>query len=624
MPATQGDPRTQTSVCSIKLDGSELRQEIFDNLAEVTIEQDLILPDAFAVRFLDISTQPGSELQTLFPLLDGDEFRVGKSIEIGLGRESAARSVLHGEVTGLELEMRADGVPSLTIRGYDRAHRLNREKKTRVFKNQKVSDVVRTVAQGCGLRASVSDTKQVYPHLIQDSQTDWEFVRSLARQIGKEAFVRDSALSLQDSVPGGTGVELNFGTTLRQLRMRLSASAQVTRVQVRGWDPVKKASIEGQATVPVQTTPKDKGKHGGEVAQAAFGTGAFVLNDQVVSSVTDANQRAQSILDEIANGFIQLDLVCLGDPQLRPGSLVRLKGVSRRFTGDFYISSCTHQLTPDRGYVMHVIVSGRQPNSLTSLVSSNGARPGMPAAAKASVTHAGVVVGIVTNNKDPDMGGRVKVKYPWADATLESDWARIAAPMAGSDRGFFWLPEVDDEVLVAFEHGDINRPYVLGGLWNGRDKPPDTAANVVGADGKVNKRVIKSRSGHVITIDDTSGAENITVVDKTGKNTIKLESPVNKVTVSVDGDMVLEALKGNISMKGRTVAVEASQALSIKGMSVSAEATQALTAKGMTTEIKGTTSAKMNGATVDVQAQAKLSLSGTAMTEVKGGVIRLN
>ena len=122
------------------------------------------------------------------------------------------------------------------------------------------------------------------------------------------------------------------------------------------------------------------------------------------------------------------------------------------------------------------------------------------------------------------MQGQVKVKFPWL-ASDESAWARLAAPMAGAGRGFYFLPEMNDEVLVAFEQGDINRPYVIGCLWNGRDAPPEPASNVVGAHGKVNQRILKSRLGHTITIDDSPAAPSITIVDKTGKNFVKLESP---------------------------------------------------------------------------------------------------
>jgi uncharacterized protein involved in type VI secretion and phage assembly len=164
----------------------------------------------------------------------------------------------------------------------------------------------------------------------------------------------------------------------------------------------------------------------------------------------------------------------------------------------------------------------------------------------------GVTIGLVTNNKDPDGLGRVKVKFPWLSDQEESAWARILSPMAGKERGFYFLPEVDDEVLVAFEHGQVEFPYVLGALWNGRDKPP--AKN---DDGKNNQRMIKSRSGHVIILDDTEGKEQIIIRDKTQKNEIVIDSKKNSMTIKVEQDLSIET-KGKISLKssGGDLAIE--------------------------------------------------------------------
>src|SRR5262245_16193614 len=122
----------------------------------------------------------------------------------------------------------------------------------------------------------------------------------------------------------------------------------------------------------------------------------------------------------------------------------------------------------------------------------------------------GVVSGIVTNNQDPDKLGRVKVRFPWLSESDESWWARVATPMAGKDRGAYFLPEVDDEVLVAFEHGQVDHPFVIGCLWNGKDDAPES-----NADGENNHRTIKSRSGHVLRFNDKSGSETIEIIDTT-------------------------------------------------------------------------------------------------------------
>jgi uncharacterized protein involved in type VI secretion and phage assembly len=164
----------------------------------------------------------------------------------------------------------------------------------------------------------------------------------------------------------------------------------------------------------------------------------------------------------------------------------------------------------------------------------------------------GVTIGVVTNNKDPDKLGRIKVKFPWLSDQEESAWARILSPMAGKERGFYFLPEVDDEVLVAFEHGQVEFPYVLGALWNGKDKPPGS-----NDDGKNNQRLIKSRSGHVIIFDDTEGKEQIIIRDKTAKNEIVIDSKKNSMTIKVEQDLSIET-KGKISLKssGGDLAIE--------------------------------------------------------------------
>lgn len=162
----------------------------------------------------------------------------------------------------------------------------------------------------------------------------------------------------------------------------------------------------------------------------------------------------------------------------------------------------------------------------------------------------GVVIGIVTNNRDPNDLGRVKLRFPWLSDDMESSWARVASPMAGKGRGVYLLPEVDDEVLVAFEHGDIGYPYVLGALWNGQDTPPET-----NSDGKNNIRSITSRSGHVIRLDDTDGSEKIEIVDKTKKNKIVFDSAANTITISADADITIESSTGKLKLSGNSVEI---------------------------------------------------------------------
>ena len=193
----------------------------------------------------------------------------------------------------------------------------------------------------------------------------------------------------------------------------------------------------------------------------------------------------------------------------------------------------------------------------------------------------GVVIGIVTNNKDPDGMGRVKVKFPWLSDSDESTWARVAAPMAGNNRGFYFLPEVDDEVLVVFEHGDMRFPYVLGALWNGKEKPP--AKN---DDGKNNVRLIKSRSGHTIRLTDEDDKEKIEIVDMSGKNKLVIDTAAKTITVTADKDIKLSAPQGQITISAQTIVIEAQGKLEVKSSGTAdVQASGAMNIKGAVVNI---------------------------------------
>jgi uncharacterized protein involved in type VI secretion and phage assembly len=193
----------------------------------------------------------------------------------------------------------------------------------------------------------------------------------------------------------------------------------------------------------------------------------------------------------------------------------------------------------------------------------------------------GVVTAVVTNNKDPDKLGRVKLKFPWLSDSEESWWARVAAPMAGKSYGAYFLPEVDDEVLVAFEHGDPRFPYVVGALWNSQRTPPET-----NEDGKDNLRTLKSRSGHIVRLDDTQNEEKIEILDKTGKNSIVVSSKDNTLTIKADGDITIESTNGKVKISAKGIVLDSSADLTAQAQSAAkVESSAQLTLKGTTVAI---------------------------------------
>lgn len=184
----------------------------------------------------------------------------------------------------------------------------------------------------------------------------------------------------------------------------------------------------------------------------------------------------------------------------------------------------------------------------------------------------GVAAGLVTKNDDPNKLGKIKITFPWLPDDNETDWIRMTTFMAGSEMGGIFLPEVGDEVLVAFEHGDLNRPYVIGALWNGKAKPPE--ADYI----KNNIRKIRSRSGHEIIfnddkesrtekieihtnanhkiiLDDSAGEEKIEIIDKTGSNKITIDSVQNSINIEC---------AMNLKIKANVIEIEGTTSLTLK------------------------------------------------------------
>jgi len=284
----------------------------------------------------------------------------------------------------------------------------------------------------------------------------------------------------------------------------------------------------------------------------------------------------------------------------------------------------------------------------------------------------GLVIGVVSNNQDPEKLGRIKVKFPWLSDEVESNWCRLAYPIKGKERGFWWIPEIDDKVLIGFLFGDVNMPYVVGGLYNGKDKPPKTdditstfagegydhgayatAKGHFNEDGKNDLRFIRSRSGHMFIFDDKAGAEKVTLADKTGEHRIEIFSKDNRVVITsagTDGDIELIAerkillrckqlyteSREETKMKADTVFEvlskgdmkheskanmkrEAKQNIDEKsGMNTTYEAGANMVAKaGANAQFKG-------GAMCDVEAGAAGSFKAGATMTVKGAMVMIN
>ena len=578
---------------ALKIEGALASAEVMSDLLEIVVDHSLHVPSMFTIKLHSHDMK----------WLRDETFREGKKIEIFYGERSRFK-LLAGKIASLEPDLEVTH-PTLLVRGYDLSHKLYRGRHRRSFNQVTDSDLVKKLMSEAGLRAGkIDDTTEVHEYIFQNNQTNAEFLLERARCLGYELWVDEDALNFRKPSPNGQAVNLAWGEELISFRPRLSTVEQINEVEVRGWDPRQKRAVVGRASNGNGAPQIGVSQPGAAIGKQTWGEAKFAIVDQFVRSPAEADALAQAALDEMASVFVEAEGSCVANGDIVPGRQIKIDGVGTRFNGTYYVTQVVHEWTSGSAMLTHFTVSGRRDRGLWSILQDSKPKP---------VGLQGMVIGVVTNNKDPDELGRVRVKFPWLSDDDESAWARIVAPMAGNGRGMFYLPEVDDEVLVGFEHGDIHRPFIMGALWNGKDKLPMNAAQAVGGDGKVNKRILKSRSGHTITLDDTSGGEEITIVDKTGSNKIVFHSPDNSMQIKVQGDLTIEA-QGKITLKGMTGVEMSSQAdMKIKGQTGVDVSSQAqLTLSGQASaELSSTAQTTVKGSLVNVQGTGPVNVTGT-------------
>lgn len=529
----EGDRSTRAT---IEVDGRELDATVVPDVERVVVDDHLHLPDTFELTIRDHARD----------VLDRTGIRIGSRVKISapaLG-STTAEALITGEVTSVEAAYTSSG-SKVIVRGYDHAHRLTRGRRTETYLNVKCSDVARTVASRAGLQTGTIDNSgEVQAYIAQANQTDLDFLRGLARPIGFEVAVLDGKLDFrrpaQASQAPGSGdyastdpAQLVFGQDLLEFRPRVTSAGQVGEVQVRGWSVADKNALVGTApggttTVSLPDTPAD--------LASRFGNPTHVVADRPFGSQRAVEEAARATAEAIGSAVAEVTARARGNPVLKAGKAVSVSLVAAPFAGRYTLTHTRHVFDDEAGYVTELVVSGRQERSLLGLASAG--------ATGAAAQFAGVVIGIVTDAADPDKLGRVKLRFPWLADKFETDWARVVMLGAGPDRGAVFIPEVNDEVLVAFEHGDFRSPYVIGGLWNGQDKPPahDTT-------GGLQERSIVSRLGNKVVLVDKDGAAAIRLVTAGGKCEIVLDESSNEVVIKSGGGKVTIEAQSDVTLK---------------------------------------------------------------------------
>jgi len=563
----------------IRVDGRALDPAVQAQMLELRVDQHLRLPDRASVRLAD----PRLELA------DSATFALGAAFEVLLSAPDGGSpvSVFDGLVGALEPEF-TESEAILAVRAYDRSQALHRTKRTDTYQEMSYGDIARAVAQRNGLTAGTIESGSTVPFVQQSNETDWELLWRLADESGCEVCVIARELHFRPasaSTTDGSPVALVWGESLLDFRPRVTGMRQVESVSVRCWDPILKQEVVATAEPAAGGTSIGIAR---DDAASALGGGTLVVADQPVSSQAQADALAEGIAARIADGFVEAEGTTLGDPRLRAGGSIDVSGVGSRFGGTYALSSATHIVRSSRGYETRFTVSPGPARPLGDATRS---------AFRREWRHT-IVVGLVTNNQDPDALGRVRVSYPALGADHEGWWARVAGAAAGGRRGLLMMPQPGDEVLLGFEHDDEERPIVLGSVWNGEGKPEE----LVHQDGSFALRsdkqvVVDAAEGISITADQKltlTAAGDATLTTEPGGD----GAPGN-LSLTAKGSAAMKAATGLTIDSDADVAVEAKASLKLKSSTqLTIESGGEVTIKAGTLSLKATGPVQISGAQV--------------------------
>jgi phage protein D/phage baseplate assembly protein gpV len=539
----------------IHVDGRPLVAELYPRLRSARIEESVLLPDTFVLRFEDAH----------FELFDDGPFTLGVPVQIAFRAEADPIVVTEGDVTAIGVEPGPSGRHELVVSGLDRSHRLAQCLRHRSFLNMSDAAIARQIAGEYGLTARVDSTPGSHDYVLQAGLSDLTFLRERAARIGFDVWITGPELHFRPRPDAeGTPPALRWGENLLSFRTRFSAAERCDEVVVHGWDDVGKRTVTGRASASDADDGADcpAADDAARAARQAFGrnvreTGLIGVEDQ-----QEADALAKSLLLRASGSGATLKAEVSGDPRLGAGVTVQVAGVGTRLAGRYRLTAVEHVYASGQPYVTRITCGSKDPAGLVDLLRGD---PGAAFGDLGGGYGARLLPAQVTNNDDPEGLGRVKVRFPTLSAQDESQWARVAAPGAGAARGMQWIPEVGDEVLVGFEFSDVHRPVVMGGMWSRTDAPPEKSPV---SGGTTTVRVLASRTGHRVRFTD----------DPQGEVQVAMGDASSALTLTRDRSTL--AAEQALDVTGTQIKITATQKLVLSAPQVEISATGPVTVSG--------------------------------------------
>ena len=324
----------------IYINGQRIKDKAIAAISEIIIEDYLNTPTMFTLTLNDSGRE----------WADSDLLFLQSEVKIDLGYLNDITTMVVGEITALDAGYTKGSPDNLTVRGFDRMHRLKHNRKTRTFVQMKDSQIAAQIAQEVGLNPKLEETNVVHDYLLQDNQTDLEFLLERAKRIRYELGVEDKILKFIKSRENlSENVILEWGKTLIEFYSSLSIAHQASEVEVRGWDTKKQQVIIAHATSGDEITTMKGNNSGGKLIKDFIGDSKVIMIDNSIHSQNEAENIAQAKFNEISMDFITAEGTCSGNPKIRAGTILELKALGKRFSGNYYVVSSTHIFHPE-GY----------------------------------------------------------------------------------------------------------------------------------------------------------------------------------------------------------------------------------------------------------------------------------
>ena len=521
-----------------------------------------------------------------FPLSNADTFVPGKEVEILAGATNNPVTLFKGIVIRQSIKVRDHSAPQLVVECRHKAVKLTVGHKNSYFFDQKDSEIISALLQNASLDADVENTTVTHKQQVQFNCTDWDFLLMRAEANGKLVFTADDKVLVKAPVIGAPAVcSLQFGATILEMDARIDARGQYGAVKSATWDAAQQSLVVKDAVDPGISSP---GNLGSDDLATVMGLDHYHLQHATVAEdEAQAWADAQWLKSQMSrvNGCVK----CEGIATVNPGDIVTLGGISERYNGDVFVSGLRHDFDLVQGWKTHL-----QFGNLDTWLGEEQAVSSPKASALLPGVN-GLQIGVVTGNEDPDGEHRIQVRIPLVDQQGEGTWARVAAVDAGDERGFFFRPELGDEVVLGFLNDDPRHAVILGMLHSSAK-----AAPLQGSDDN-HEKVYQSRSKMKIYFNDDT-------------KTMRLETPAgNSITLSEDDRSVRIAdQNGNkLEMTQDGITLESSKAITLKaGTELKLESSTALS-------IKGGTELKLEGT-------SGTEVSSSGITKVKGSLIQLN